>query len=165
MLIAAKNTYYAFAICPGFWDSILRFHNAGRVFSISRVRHELVAGRKDEDLRMWVEKQLPNGFFLDVDTHDVMARYSEIMLWSQRHDRYQDAAKAKFATGADGWLVAYAATHNVTIVTHEQPAPNGTREIKLPDVCATFSASHCNTFQMLRELNVGFILPRIDSFP
>lgn len=159
VLIAEKNSYYAFAICPGFWDSILRFHKAGRVFSISRVRHELVAGRKDEDLRLWVENQLPSDFFLDVDTENVMARYTEIMLWSQRHDRYQDASKAKFATGADGWLAAYAATHKVVVVTNEQPAPDGTREIKLPDVCATFNASICNTFQMLRSLNVGFILP------
>ena len=29
-------------------------------------------------------------------------------MWVQRHSRYSDYAKAKFATGADGWLVAYA---------------------------------------------------------
>ena len=40
----------------------------------------------------------------------------------------------KFATGADGWLVAHARVHGATVVTNEQSAPDSKREIKLPDV-------------------------------
>ncbi len=51
VFIAAKNSYYAFAICPGFWDSLIHHYDAGNVRSIDRVRGELLAGRKTEDLK------------------------------------------------------------------------------------------------------------------
>jgi len=40
-LIEAKNHYYGFALCPGFWDWFEQQNRAGRVFSIDRVRTEL----------------------------------------------------------------------------------------------------------------------------
>ncbi len=30
VFIAAKNAYYAFDICPGFWDAIIRAHGEDR---------------------------------------------------------------------------------------------------------------------------------------
>ena len=48
----------------------------------------------------------------------------------ERHPRYFAHAKAKFATGADGWLVAYARVHGATVVTNEQSAPESRKEIK-----------------------------------
>lgn len=158
VFIVAKNTYYAFEICPGFWNALLHQHRRGRVFSITRVRGELMSGRKTEDLVTWVAGEVPSAFFLDVDEADVMAAYTEIILWSQRHTRFFDRAKAKFATGADGWLVAYAKVHEAIVVTNEQPAPDSKVEIKLPDVCAQFGVQHKDTFLMLRELAVQFDL-------
>jgi hypothetical protein len=109
VFIAAKNAYYAFDICPGFWSALLEQHAKNNIFSISRVRGELLAGRETEDLFKWVKELVPRTFFLDVDDEPVSRKYTEVMLWSQRHAQYSDQAKAKFATGADGWLVAYAA--------------------------------------------------------
>ncbi len=158
IFITAKNSYYGFTICPGFWESILKEHASGRCFSISRVRSELLAGRRDEDLRMWVEAKLPPSFFLEVDVLSVMERYTEIMMWSQRAERYGDEARAKFATGADGWLVAYAAVNDAVVVTNETTSPNSIRSIKLPDVCSQFGVETCNLFSMLRSLGVSFVL-------
>lgn len=158
VLIAAKNLYYAFDICPGFWQGLLQQHAWGRVCSISRVRSELVAGRKTEDLVRWVEKEVPEAFFLAVDDGAVPAIYTEIMLWAQRHTSYLDRAKAKFATGADGWLVAYAKVHGAVVVTNEQPAPESKTEIKLPDVCTQFSVPCASVFTMLRDLALRFDL-------
>ena len=31
VFIAAKNAYYAFDICPGFWTALIRAHQAGKV--------------------------------------------------------------------------------------------------------------------------------------
>lgn len=154
VFIAAKNAYYAFDICPGFWDAILRGHSEGYVFSVNRVRGELMSGTKTEDLVQWVGKRLPPTFFLDVDEEPVTVAFQEVMLWSQRHSRYSDAAKAKFATGADGWLVAYAKVHGAIVVTNEQAAPDSRREIKLPDVCSQFKVPSRDTFTMLRNLAV-----------
>jgi hypothetical protein len=44
VFITAKNAYYAFPICPGFWDSMIHHHNAGSLFSIDKV-HSASASR------------------------------------------------------------------------------------------------------------------------
>lgn len=154
IFITAKNAYYAFDICPGFWDALLRLHEQERVYSISRVRDELRMGRKAEDLYQWVSREVPDGFFLDVDEQAITDAYASIMLWAQRHGQYTDAAKAKFATGADGWLVAYGKVHGMVVVTNEQPAPASRNEIKIPDVCNQFGVKPINTFELLRKLGV-----------
>ena len=56
-----------------------------------------------------VNAELPNGFFHGTGGKDVTGVYSQIMLRAQRNTQYTAPAKAKFATEADGWLVAYAA--------------------------------------------------------
>jgi len=63
VLISAKNAYYAFNICPGFWDSLIHYHRAGKVHSLDRIRQELMTGREDEDLVQWVKNELPDSFF------------------------------------------------------------------------------------------------------
>ncbi|MGQ0650236.1 MAG: DUF4411 family protein [Gemmatimonadaceae bacterium] len=67
-----------------------------------------------------------------------------------------DHAKAKFASGADGWLVAYARINDAIVITNEQPAPDSKREIKLPDVCDQFGVARDNIFSMLRTLGARF---------
>ena len=156
VFITAKNLYYSFGICPGFWKSVVHHHREGRVFSIDRVRSELLAGQPTDDLVRWVKQQVPKGFFLPVDTDAVASAYEDVMLWVQRHPKYFDHAKAKFATGADGWLVACGRTQRATVVTNERSAPESRRQVKLPDVCDQFGVRRYNTFDMLRALNVGF---------
>lgn len=123
VFITAKNRYYAFDICPGFWDSLIHHYGKGNAYSIDKIRNELLAGRKTEDLVQWVKNKLPGGFFHGTDDNDVISAYTEIMLWVNRNQQYFDQAKAKFATEADGWLVAYAMVHDVIVVTNEQPRP------------------------------------------
>ena len=154
VFITAKNRYYAFDICPGFWASVIHHHRAGRTYSIDRVRNELLAGRKTDDLVQWVTKELPDTFFLGVDDEPVTAAYTDVMLWVQRSPQFFDHAKAKFATGADGWLVAYAKVHGAIVVTNEERRPEAKREIKLPDVCAQFGVPYTDTFRMLKDLAV-----------
>ncbi len=160
VFITAKNLYYGFDLCPGFWAGLIKHHHEGRIFSVDRVRSELLVGPKTENLVEWVRNEVPKEFFLDVDSDEVTEAYTEIMLWAQRHPQYFDYAKAKFATGADGWLVAHARIHGGTVVTLEQPAPHSKREIKLPDVCDQFDVGHENPFSMLKELGVQFQLAK-----
>ena len=156
VFITAKNLYYSFDLCPGFWKSVLHHHRQGRIFSVDRVRSELLAGSRTDDLVGWVRDEVPSGFFLPVETGAVLRAYTDIMMWVQRHPRYFDHAKAKFATGADGWRVACARVRDDTVVTNEQSAPESRKEIKLPDVCDQFGVRRDNTFAMLRALNVHF---------
>ncbi len=156
VLIAAKNLYYAFDICPGFWESLLYYHTQDQVFSVDRVGSELLAGRKTEDLVQWVQSEVPSGFFLPVDNDEVGHFYTEIMLWVQRHPNYFDQAKAQFATGADGWLAACAKARGAVVVTNEQPSPASRRSVKLPDVCDEFDVPRETTYEMLRTLGAQF---------
>jgi hypothetical protein len=156
VFIAAKNGYYAFAICPGFWDSLIYHQAIGNVSSIDQVKNELLAGRDSEDLVQWVKNKLPSGFFAETREEAVINAYGEVMLWVQRNTQYVDQAKAKFATEADGWLVAYAVVHAVTVITNEQPRPQSRGRVLLPDVCAQFNVAYQNTFAMLRGLAVRY---------
>ncbi|MCC6424841.1 MAG: DUF4411 family protein [Phycisphaerales bacterium] len=156
VFIAAKNSYYAFAICPGFWDSLLHHQGAGNVRSIDRVRGELLAGRETEDLVQWVKSRVPPEFFMDTNEQSVAEAYGQVMLWAQRSTQYLDQAKAKFATEADGWLVANAMVHGGTVITNEQPRPQSRNRILLPDVCEQFNVVYQDTFAMLGELGVRY---------
>jgi hypothetical protein len=154
VFIAAKNAYYAFSICPGFWKSLIHHHGKDHIFSIDQVRREILAGRESEDLVQWAKNDMPAEFFLATDSQEVLEAFSEVMLWAQRSSQYTEPAKAKFATEADGWLVAYASVHKGIVVTNEQPRPDAKSRILLPDVCRQFKVEHHNTFMMLKELKV-----------
>lgn len=161
VFISAKNRYYAFDICPGFWDRLIHHHQTGRVHSVDKIRQELLAGRDDDDLVQWVKNDLPAGFFLSTQDAEVVSDFTEIMLWVQRNPQYFDSAKAKFATEADGWLAAYARVRGVSVVTNEQPRPEARNRILLPDVCTQFDVTYLDTFAMLRALQVRYEFPGI----
>jgi hypothetical protein len=156
VFISAKNAYYAFDICPGFWSSLITGHQAGHVHSLDRIRQELLAGRDEEDLVQWVRNSVPNEFFLSTQNPDVITAYQAIMLWVQRNAQYTDNAKAKFATEADGWLVAFAQAEQREVVTHEQPRPDARNRILLPDICNQFGVTYRDPFEMLRVLGVQY---------
>lgn len=156
VLISAKNRYYSFDICPGFWQSLIQNFHSGRVFSLDRVQQELLAGRDDDDLVHWVSNDVPAEFFLISHDAAIVSAYRDIMLWVQRHPQYSDSAKAKFATEADGWLAAYAMVKGVVVITNEQPRPESRARILLPDVCEQFSVKYDDTFFMLRQLRVRY---------
>lgn len=155
VFITAKNRYYSFDICPGFWDSVIHEHEAGRLRSIDRVRQELL-NWSEEELVRWIKSDLPAGFFRDTSEPDVTRAFGEVMLWVQQKAQYTDAAKASFATKADGWLVAYAAVHGLTVATNELANPDSRKEVKLGDACNQFGVPYEDTFAMLRALKVRY---------
>ncbi len=62
VLITAHRSYYAFDLCPGFWDSVRAGFSAGRICSTRRVQAELLRG--GDVLADWVNLILPAEFFL-----------------------------------------------------------------------------------------------------
>ncbi len=163
VFIAAKNAYYAFDICPGFWKGILRGYEQGSIRSLDRIRNELLLGRKEEDLVQWVTNEVPAAFFHDSNAADVSSAFAEVMLWIQRNGQYFDRAKAKFATEADGWMVAYSMVHGTVVVTNEQPRPGSRNRVLLPDVCIQFAVAYKDTFVMMRDLGVRLDLAATGS--
>lgn len=150
VLIEAKRRYYAFDLCPGFWDSLLYHNSKGNLESIDRVGHDLSEG---DDLDSW-KKQSPN-FFAPTNSVSISTAYRDINQWVQSQERFSNFEKSRFANDVDAWIIAYAKANNATVVTHEVPAPKSTK-IKIPDVCDYFGVKHTNTFDMLRKLGVVF---------
>lgn len=149
VLITAHRSYYAFDLCPGFWESVKAEHAAGRIFSTQRVLAELK--RNTDVLTNWVE-DLPPEFFLDDSASEVISEYGPMMQWVQSKD-FNPAAKAKFATDADGWLVATSKQGGYCLVTHERSQDGVKVRVPMPNVCDEFGVSYCNTFEMLRALS------------
>ena len=153
VFIEAARHYYAFDLVPAFWKCLVDHAKAGRIRSVDRVNKELQL--LNDPLASWAQSEF-GGAFASTDEEDVIGVYTDIINWAQDNEQFFDAAKADFARAADPWLVAYARVKKCVVVTHEQPAPYAKKDIKLPDVCLTFSVSFINTFEMLRELGVCF---------
>jgi len=158
VFIEAKNRYYAFDLGTRFWESLVDLAVNGRVESIDRIKHELLRGRDSpkegedpDELAVWVKGGFAQAF-VSTDEQDVVSSYADVMNWVNQQARFTDAAKAEFASSADGWLVAYARARERVVVTHEQPAPESRNEVKIPDICLAFHVRPVDTFQMLREL-------------
>ena len=151
VFIEAYRRYYAFEICPGFWEFLAAYSGRG-VFSIDRVRTELLDG---DDLSSWV-RNAPRQLFVSTIDKQVADAYSDVVGWIRGDQQYREEAKAAFFKGADGWLVAYAMAHPAVLVTHEAFSPEAKRRVPLPNVCRHFNVSTSDTFLMLRELDVRF---------
>lgn len=118
VFIEAKRRYYAFDICPGFWDSLVLHHSSGRIGSIDRVRRiELEKGK--DDLTVWAESEVPDTFFSLADEADVLRWYGEVIAWVQNQPQFFPEAKTEFAGSVDGWLIAFAKAKNLILVTDE----------------------------------------------
>lgn len=154
VFIEARRRYYAFDICPGYWEALLAHREGARLGSIDRIRNELLRG--NDDLAEWVERQVPEAFFLSTADAAVTRHFAQMMGWVQEQAQFLPAAKAEFAQEADGWLAAYAKAHGFMLVTHEALNPESRKRVPLPNVCEAFGVPYANTFDMLRGLSVRF---------
>jgi len=150
--IEAYRRYYAFDLCPGFWDSIEHYGVESVLASIDKVGDEL---RSEDRLGEW-QAEAPEALFLPTDEDDVLEAFREVIQWAYQQARFTTEAKHAFANDTDAWLVAYARAKGLTVVTHEKPEPESRRSVKIPDVCREFGIPYRNTFEMLRELEVSF---------
>ncbi len=153
IFIQAKKQYYAFDLAPAFWENLLKFSQIGRLYSIDKIKEELLRGK--DDLSQWVKEEFANGF-RSTDDDDVIGCYREVIEWVYRQPQYSANAKAVFSEVADGWLIAVAKAENHTIVTHETFDPNIKTKVKIPNVCRGFDIKLIDTFEMLRRLKVKF---------
>ncbi len=153
--IEARDRYYGFDICPGYWTALVQLHDANHVFSIDRIHAELM--EQDDDIQEWIEQQAPDTFFKQTKDQAVVDSFQEMVNWVFNEPQFTPAARAEFASVADGWLVAYADVNDLVVVTQEEYAPEVKRKVPIPNVCEEFEVEYVNTFEMLRALNVKFV--------
>ena len=154
VFIQAHRAYYAFDIAPGYWDRLLHHQANGHLLSIDLVRDELLNGGKADKLEEWVKKTAPRSLFASTRNVDVAQAYAGMMQWVQTHPKFKPEAKAEFAKVADGWLVAYAKVHGLTVVTLEKNNPEKSNKVLIPVLGAHFDVACIDTFELLRCLKV-----------
>jgi hypothetical protein len=154
IFVEAKRRYYAFDLCPGFWDTLLWHQERDRLSSIDRIKEELDRG--GDDLTVWINDVMPETCFVSTDDSNVIRWFGEMVAWVQTQSQFLPEAKAEFAAGVDGWLIAYAKTNGLVLVTHEVLKPDIRRKVPIPNVCAEFDVACVDTFDMLRDFETQF---------
>lgn len=153
VFITASRRYYGLEMCPAFWDWLDQECSAGKVFSIEAVRDELLAG--DDALTEWSRSR--QRLFLPPEP-EVVPALAEIAEWVTTRSYTQAAQSTFLQEAADYYLIAQARAGMHTVVTHEVPAPDSTKRVKIPDVCLAFGIKHVSPFAMLRREKARFIL-------
>lgn len=97
VFIEAKRRYYAFDICPGFWDSLVWHQSAGRVWTIDRIKEELEHGK--DDLASWGDNRVPEACFASTNEPDVVEWFGIMVAWVQAQAQFLPEAKDEFAKG------------------------------------------------------------------
>lgn len=156
VLMQAHRLYYAFPICPGFWDFLLHRHQAGRLISLDRVHAEIDPG---DALHRWVRSTAPATLFASTQDAEVGRNFGALAAWVQGNGQFTQAAKDEFARVPDGWLVAYAqARPDHIVVTMEDRADGAKKKVPLPNVCLQCGVRYTDTFTMVKELGGRFVL-------
>lgn len=148
----AKRSYYAFDIARSFWDYLVLLANQGIITSIDKVYDEIERGK--DDLYEWVQQNLPSQFFCNTDnSSEVLKNYQSLISWSSFNTQFTDNDKAEFAqyNEADAWVVAFAISNKLTVVSQETFNANIKRKIPIPNVCREFNVRPIDTFTFLRE--------------
>lgn len=156
VLIQAKDAHYRFGFCPAFWEFLVVAGEAKQALSIDKILAELAAG--GDELSNYAHARLGRGFFHNSGGADVVAQFARLVQWVEAQDQFFPSAKADFAAGVDGWLVAYAKAHGLTLVTQEVHAPEAKKKVPIPNVCRAFGVPYCNTFEMLDAIKPQFVL-------
>lgn len=152
VFIQAKNLHYSFDFCPAFWEWIDVSHERGIVFSIEKVRGELIAG--DDELALWAKARGVD-FFLPPDSA-ILPSLAAVSAWAGS-GTYEPAAVSTFLQVADYYLVAHAHAHAFTVVTHEVAAET-VKKIKIPNACIGLGVTVMSPYEMLRIEKARFVL-------
>lgn len=158
VFIEAKNRYYAFDICPGFWEWMDFIVTKGQVFSIGMVCDELMKG--NDELAEWAKARKDAEWFLDVSDKPTQDTFAAIAAGVQA-GHFKDPAKAKFLSGADPWLVAKGFNIGGTVVTHETHDPHAKKKVPLPNICEQYGVNFTDSFDVLRKLSASFVLDKV----
>jgi len=154
--MTAHRNHYRFSFCPAYWQALLDHFGNGKVLSIVPVRNELLKGK--DVLSDWVRDEVPEEFFHATTDPKVTQAYSTIVQWVASLEHLQSAVPAKFASGADGWLVAFAKVHELSVCSYEVSSPESRANIKLPDVARHFGVTCLKPQEMLEHLGVKMVL-------
>lgn len=160
-LIEAKNRHYGFDFCPAFWNWLIQQNQQGMVYSVNRVKEEILDG--EDELKDWVKITGSQLFLPAVEHIDDAFREINKFLYK---NQYEESGISKFQASADYYLIAQALTENTsqilnsnTIVVTQEVSSNSKQKVKIPNVCKALDVECIDPYEMLRAEKARFILP------
>src|SRR6266511_3249051 len=145
VFIQASNLHYRFEFCPAFWDWIDQEHQAGRIFSVDRIRKEILDGEYG-DLIKWVKAR--SAFFLETATDSTYRSLKKLARWAK--EKYKPGGYAKFFESGDFILVGFAHANNHVVVSQERGSDGA--QVKIPNACDAIGVRCIRTWELLKEL-------------
>ena len=157
--IQSHHESYPLDVATSFWSKVKMLAHNQKFISIDKVEEEIY--KKEDEIKQWCVKNLPDIFFRDTETTQIILQYRKVINWANSmRSHYTDKAIEEFSEykRADAWLVAVALTekNNLTIVTYEKSAPQAKNKIKIPDVCNHFGSKWMNVVEMFRQIGETF---------
>ena len=156
ILLEANNRYYGLDFAPGFWEFVEKEAKKTTLKSNDMVLAELI--RVGDSVSDWVEERRDEIFDISSEEEEIQQYFSDIANYVNAHPVYSEAEKARFLSGADGWLIAACKHLDATLVTHEVSVPNNSTKVKIPNIAHQFGVDTINTFDMIRSLGGKFEL-------
>lgn len=155
IFIEASRRYYPFDFALPFWNFLEKQAIVGKLLSIDKVYAEILTG--NDVLKDWSINTF-QPYFVSTQDSNILLNYQKLVQYIQSSPQYNQKAKDVFMNidNADTWILAYALTNDVVIVTHEVFDPNVKKRVPIPNVCKDFDIEYCDSFTMLRSLNFTF---------
>lgn len=153
--------YYQFDIFPQYWDFIKEKIEDGSISILDKVRNEILAPCKKDDLADWIAKiEVKN--LIRHNEQEIIYVYAQTMQNIKNDKRYKESAIEEWSRKdvADPWLIAAAKVYHLKGVTFESRNGNlnpinPSKVAKIPDVAQSFNVQTLNLYAMLKEL--GFV--------
>jgi hypothetical protein len=150
VLIDANRDYYPMDRVPPVWDWLLTQAVIGTVAMPVEIYEEVTDGR--DAVATWLRNpEVKSALVLPEDSDVSVVRH--VLIQGYAPDLNDDEVER---VGRDPFLIAAAHCDpiNRKVVTTEGSRPARIRANRhVPDVCNTLGINHCNTFQMLRDLD------------
>lgn len=150
--IQAKNGPYGMDIVPAFWTGLDRQFQAGVLYSSMFVCDELTDG--NDDLSEWARLRKDRGMFIPPN-EVVQATFRQIADYVNAN--FPQPQAQAFLDGADPRVIAEAKVGSPIVVAHEIHVPPNSSRVKILNICQQFQVACHNVYQMLRDLNAGFV--------
>ena len=98
----------------------------------------------------WLRDDIDRTHIASTKEESVAILYGQLINWVQGNPQFMEAAKAEFASVADGWVIAYAKSKGLAVVSQETYAAEIRKRVPIPNVCLQFDIPHYDIFHLLR---------------
>ena len=153
VFIEAKQTWYAFDICPGFWDWLVGAADDELIASTPAVYEELLPF--EDELSEFARA---NDHIFFEHSRELFDATKVVNQWVESHAGFSRAHKASFLAGADPEVVACGMLTGACVVTHEKLVGEDSTKVKVPNVCKAHDVEYMRAYDMLRKHDARFSL-------